>query len=112
MSPEEKKEAPKKAGAVIGKAEEVKKAKGGKKPTALKRIVQSKKRQIKNRACKSQISTCVKSIKSTTKEDAVGAQKKLSSLFSLVDKATKKGICKPNKANRIKSKLTLLMKAK
>jgi small subunit ribosomal protein S20 len=85
---------------------EEEKNKKKKMPTASKRIVQSKKIHKRARAFKSKIRTAITSIEKamTAKEAKDSIQKKLNALNSLMDKGAKKGICKKNKAARIKSR--------
>jgi small subunit ribosomal protein S20 len=87
-------------------AEEKKKKK---KPTALKRIIQSEKRKQINAQHKSKIKTAIKnfSISLEKKESKDILLKKLNLIYSLIDKAVKKKIYKKNKANRFKSKYML-----
>ncbi|MBI5345965.1 MAG: 30S ribosomal protein S20 [Chlamydiae bacterium] len=118
-NPEEKKEekkaeAPKKEQVTVGKETAAKTEKPGKKPKPLKRILQSEKRNCRNRSAKAHIKTAISSIKKSisSSEDKTVVEKKLNTLYGLMDKAAKKGICKPNKAARIKSKMTTLMRKK
>lgn len=88
-------------------AEEEKKKNSKKKvPTAKKRDIQNKKRRLLNKSFKSKTKTAISSFLKSPKE-----QKKdiLKTVFSLMDKGAKKGTFKKNKANRIKSKLHILL---
>ena len=93
-----------------------KKAKDGKavktkKPTALKRDLQAKRRNVCNRSFKSKVNTAVRALnESLTQKDATAAKANLSDVYSLMDKGVKKGIYKGNKANRVKSRLYALSK--
>ena len=84
---------------------EAEKKKKKKVPTAQKRIIQSDKAQNRSKAFKSKIRTAVNTIEKAlvAKEAKDQVQKKLNVLNSLIDKGTKKGICKKNKAARVKS---------
>lgn len=88
-------------------ADDKKKAPGKtKKLSPLKRDEQSVKRNIRNRAFKSQVTTAVRAFEETvSKKDAAGVKTKLSDVYSLMDKGVKKGIYKLNKAGRVKSRL-------
>jgi len=81
-----------------------------KKPTALKRNFQSKKQNLLNRQYKSKINTSIKDFVKAieNKENKEVSIKKLNLLFSLADKAVKKNLFKKNKANRIKTKYSLM----
>jgi small subunit ribosomal protein S20 len=77
-----------------------------KKPTALKRDIQAKKRNVSNRSFKSKVTTAVRALnESLTQKDATAAKLKLNDVYSLMDKGVKKGIYKSNKADRVKSRL-------
>lgn len=84
--------------------------KAGKKPrlsSAKKRHLQSKKRQSRNRAFKSSVSTAINNYKEiAAKGSPEEAKKSLNSVYSLIDKGVKTGRFKLNKAARTKSRLT------
>jgi small subunit ribosomal protein S20 len=81
------------------------------KPTALKRDIQAKRRNVSNRSFKSKVTTAVRALnESVTQKDAAAAKLKLNDVYSLMDKGVKKGIYKGNKANRVKSRLHALTK--
>ncbi|MBI3236497.1 MAG: 30S ribosomal protein S20 [Chlamydiales bacterium] len=84
---------------------EEKKEKKAKRPTALKRDDQSTRRNAKNRSYKAKVSTAIRSLQGAP------AQEKLDAVFSLVDKGVKTGVYKINKAGRVKSRLSRLVKA-
>lgn len=87
------------------------KEKKAKRPSALKRDAQSLSRNTKNRSYKAKVSTAIRSLQdSMTKKDAAAAKAKLDGIFSLVDKGVKTGIYKMNKAGRVKSRLSSLVK--
>ncbi|HAZ15123.1 MAG: 30S ribosomal protein S20 [Chlamydiae bacterium GWC2_50_10] len=92
-------------------AEETPKTKT-KRPTAKKRILQSKKCLLKNKSFKSQVKNAIRAVQDACTQNSPAApSEKLSSLYRLVDKGMKKGIIKPNKASRIKSKLSRKLSA-
>ncbi len=87
-------------------AEEKKEKKKERRPSAQKRDLQSEKRKLINRNFKSQIRTAVRALEdSFSKKDASINKKHLNEIYSLMDKGVKKGILKPNKANRTKARL-------
>lgn len=71
-------------------------------PTALKRVLQSKKAYEAHKQMKSRVRTAI-----TTYLDTK-TQENLNTIYSLVDKGVKRGIYKPNKASRMKSRLSNL----
>ncbi len=80
-----------------------------KRPTAQKRILQSDRAELKNRSYRSKVSTLTRSLKeSISKKDAGAIQSKLATMYSLVDKGVKTGVYKPNKAARVKSRISKL----
>jgi small subunit ribosomal protein S20 len=82
-----------------------KKAKGPqKRPSALKRDIQAEKRRLRNRSRKAKIFTERKKLEAAPAEKKVS---QLSTVVSLLDKAAKKGTIHPNKASRLKSRLTI-----
>ena len=87
-------------------AEEKKKKQ--RKPTAVKRNLQSEKRNQKNKEFKSSAKTAIKDYKKAIedKEAKEVISKKLNLVNSLMDKAVKKKIYKKNKVNRVKSQLS------
>ncbi|MDD5581901.1 MAG: 30S ribosomal protein S20 [Candidatus Marinimicrobia bacterium] len=68
-----------------------------------KRIRQAEKRRLRNRHYKSRVKTEVK--KFMALESREDAEKKLPSVYSLVDKVAQKGIIHKNRAADIKSRL-------
>jgi len=81
------------------------------KPSALKRDLQSKKRNLKNRSFKAKVHSAVRSFHETiSQKDNAATKSKLNDVYSLMDKGVKKGIFKTNKANRVKSRLQALTK--
>jgi len=85
-------------------AEKENATKKAKRPTALKRHIQSEKRKARNKSFKSKVATAIKALEKSLKtaEDAG----KLQDVYSIADKGVKKGILKANKAARIKSRMT------
>ncbi len=71
-----------------------------------KRLKTSQKANAKNKAIKSRISTLVK------KMEAAPSDASLKEVASFLDKAARTGALHPNKASRIKSRLTKLMQKK
>lgn len=89
-----------------GKKKEEKKTK---RPSALKRDLQSEKKRLSNRSFRSTVHTAIRGIEESLsqKEGQESVQGKLNDLYSLMDKGVKRGVFKPNKAARTKSRLTL-----
>jgi len=89
-------------------AEENKKANKKKRPTALKRDIQNKKRNLINRSHKTKIKTATRDFETSLSNnpDKNLLQEKLNHIFSLYDKGVKKNILKQNKAARKKSTLS------
>lgn len=85
-------------------AEKENATKKAKRPSALKRHIQSEKRRVLNKTFRSKVATAIKTLEKAIKtaED----QGQLSAVYSLADKGVKKGIFKANKAARIKSRMT------
>jgi len=76
------------------------------KKSALKRLRQSEKHRLRNKAVKSEVRTYGKkvlaAVDANNKEDATSQLRKVSSLY---DKAVRKGAIKQNTASRSKSRL-------
>lgn len=89
-------------------AEEKKEAAKVRKPSALKRDIQSEKRRQRNRSYRSSVSTAIRNFETslTKKEAPESIKTKLDAVYSLMDKGVKKGVFKINKAARTKSRLT------
>ena len=86
-----------------GKGKEEKKVK---RPTQQKRQIQSEKRRVINKMARSRVRSALKSLNEALKgQESSNKEAKLNELFSLVDKAAKKGVFKLNKASRIKSRM-------
>ncbi len=79
-----------------------------KRPSAQKRNIQSEKRRPRNRAHRAGLLTAIRAFESSLsgKEAAENVKAKLNAIYSLMDKGVKKGIYKPQKAARTKSRLT------
>ncbi|CUI17857.1 30S ribosomal protein S20 [Candidatus Protochlamydia naegleriophila] len=84
-----------------------------KRPTALKRDLQNKKRRLNNKIYKSKVRTAVRAFEeSLGKGDAAASDAKLNEVYSILDKCAKKGIFKLNKVSRTKSRLVARSVAK
>ena len=74
--------------------------------SAIKRLRQSEKRRLANKAVKSELRTehkkVLQAVEAGSKEEAAAQLRKVASLY---DKAVKKGTVKPNTAARNKSRL-------
>ncbi|OGN55445.1 MAG: 30S ribosomal protein S20 [Chlamydiae bacterium RIFCSPHIGHO2_12_FULL_44_59] len=77
-------------------------------PSALKRKLQSDKRKTRNRSYKASVRTSIRSLESSIqdKEAPEAVKAKLNQIYSLMDKGVKRGIYKPQKAARTKSRLS------
>lgn len=82
-----------------------------KKPSALKRDIQSEKKRLSNRSFRASVLTAIRSLDHSIsqKEANESIQSKLNLIYSLMDKGVKKGVYKPQKAARTKSRLTSRM---
>jgi small subunit ribosomal protein S20 len=87
--------------------EKEEKAKKVKRPTPEKRKIQDDKKRARRKAFSSQVKTAISKLKEAVKnkEEPSTIKSSLSSVYSLLDKATKKKIYKKNKGNRLKSAL-------
>lgn len=74
-----------------------------KRPTAAKRLIQDNKKRLRNRILKSQIRTSIRSF--INAENDGEKEERIKLVYSLVDKAVKKGVYKKNKGARVKSRL-------
>lgn len=82
------------------------KTKKVKRPTAEKRVLQSEKKRLINRAYRSKVHTGIRGFEDALKtKNPEEITKNLSVVYSLMDKAVKKGIFSQNKANRSKARL-------
>ena len=93
-------------------SEDGKKAPAKKKcPTALKRMKQDEKRNLRNRSFKSSVRTAIRSFESAlTSKDSKEMQTALSAVYSLMDRGVKQGVYKKNKAARAKQRMSLMQK--
>jgi small subunit ribosomal protein S20 len=84
-----------------------KKEANSRKPSALKRALQSEQRRLRNRTQRASLLTAIRSFEGslTKKEAAETVRKKLNLVYSLMDKGVKKGVFTVNKAARTKSRL-------
>ncbi len=81
-------------------------SKKAKRPTSVKRQLQSEKKRLRNKAARSRVKTAVKSfLAQVSKKDTKESVQSLSEINSLVDKGVKNGIYKKNKASRIKARM-------
>jgi small subunit ribosomal protein S20 len=84
-----------------------------KRPTALKRDLQSKKRRMENRVYKARVRTAIRSFQeSIEKGDQALTTEKLNAAYSILDKCAKEGVFKLNKVSRTKSRLAARAVAK
>ncbi|MDP1608284.1 MAG: 30S ribosomal protein S20 [Chlamydiales bacterium] len=79
-----------------------------KRPSALKRNIQSEKNRLSNRSYRASVLTAVRNFESSLakKETAEQLKEGLNKIYSLMDRGVKKGVYKPNKASRTKSRLS------
>lgn len=83
-----------------------------KRPTAQKRVLQSEKNRLRNRAFKATVRTAIRSFDDTLSAgDANASEESLRNVYSILDKAAQKGIFKLNKASRTKARLTARLSA-
>lgn len=79
-----------------------------KRASALKNDMQNEKSRLRNRACRSTIHTAIRSLEdSLQKKEETAVREKLEKVYSIVDKAVKKGVFKTQKGARTKSRLSL-----
>ncbi|MBS0624047.1 MAG: 30S ribosomal protein S20 [Verrucomicrobia bacterium] len=82
---------------------EKEKATKQKRPTALKRDIRNEKMRLINKAFKSEVRTVMRDFQSAVQTgDLPAIQARLSAVYSVMDKAVKKGVFKANKASRSK----------
>lgn len=79
-----------------------------KKPSALKRDLQSEKKRLRNRSYRASVLTSIRSLEKsiTQKESLESIKTQLNEIYSLMDKGVKRGVYKPQKAARTKSRLS------
>lgn len=75
--------------------------------SAKKRHIQSEARRLRNRTFRSAVLTATRAYREAVekKEAPEAIRAKLSKIHSLMDKGVKKGVFKPNRASRTKSRL-------
>ncbi|MBM7558703.1 30S ribosomal protein S20 [Marinitoga litoralis] len=80
--------------------------------SAKKRVRQTAKRRLRNKSYKTRVKNSVKKVLAAieAKEEKEVVNELLSSAFSVIDKAAKKGVIHRNNADRKKSKLTKRVK--
>ncbi len=78
------------------------------KPSALKRNLQSEKRNLRNRSYRASVLTSIRLLESSLnqKEAPEAVKKKLNQIYSMMDKGVKRGVFKKQKAARTKSRLS------
>jgi small subunit ribosomal protein S20 len=88
-------------------AEEKKAEAKAKRPSALKRDLQSEKKRLRNKSYRASVLTSIRSLESSLnkKETPEAVKSKLNDIYSMMDKGVKSGVFKPNKAARTKSRL-------
>lgn len=97
----------------MAKQEDKKAEKKVKRPTALKRDLQNKKRRLNNKVYKSRVRTAIRAFQdSVAKGDQAVTSEKLNEVYSILDKCAKKGVFKLNKVSRTKSRLAARAVAK
>jgi small subunit ribosomal protein S20 len=75
--------------------------------SAIKRVRQTKRRNVRNQHNASRLKTQVRKLKRALgSNDAAAAKDLLKPTISVVDKSVQKGVLKKNTASRIKSRLT------
>ncbi|MGH9519856.1 MAG: 30S ribosomal protein S20 [Terriglobales bacterium] len=80
--------------------------------SALKRVRQTRRRTIRNRANASRLRTAMKKLRSAIEaKDTAAARSLLVPTLSQIDKAIQKGVLHHNAADRHKSRLTLACNA-
>lgn len=96
-----------KAAAAPAEKKAEKKEGKAKRPSAQKRDLQNEKRRLRNRSHKSSVQTAIRGLgDSLSKKESIEViQTKLNAIYSLMDKGVKKGVFKPQKAARTKSRL-------
>lgn len=74
--------------------------------SAKKRAIQSEGRKTRNRAARSEVRTELKKARTAKAAGTAEAPKAIGDAISKLDTAARKGIIHPNKAARLKSRLT------
>lgn len=79
-----------------------------KRPTAVKRNIQSEKRRLQNKTFKASVKTAIRRFdEHLEKGDAAQAAESLNAVYSLMDKGVKTNKFKLNKASRTKARLAV-----
>jgi small subunit ribosomal protein S20 len=82
-----------------------------KRPTALKRDLRNEKMRIINKSFKSNVRTTMRTFEEALQgQDKNRIQTALNEIYSVMDLGVKRGVYKPNKAARIKSRITQRVK--
>jgi len=77
-------------------------------PTAKKRDLQGEKRRDRNKSFKASVRTAIRNFEDAIeKKDSKLVKETLSDVYSAMDKGVKRGLYKPNKANRTKARMTI-----
>ncbi len=79
--------------------------------SAMKRMRQNAKRNLRNRSFRSNTKTWIKKLEKSVREKAADVNQILSSCVSVIDKAAAKGVLHPNTAARRKARLYRLVNA-
>ncbi|RNC70103.1 MAG: 30S ribosomal protein S20 [Desulfuromonadales bacterium] len=78
--------------------------------SALKRIKQNKKKQLRNKSIRSGLRTFIKRVREAVEaKDQTLAKEALQAAIPVIDKAATKGVLHPNAASRNVSRLTKLV---
>lgn len=94
-------------------AEETEKKPKVKRPTPVKRIIQSEKRRLSNQAFKSRVKTAWRQFdESLVKGEQDSMKAALNLVYGLMDKGAKRGLFKQNKADRLKSRASARVASK
>jgi len=72
-----------------------------------KRVLTNEKSRLANKALKSEVRKAIKKAITAKSEDAANKQELVNAAVRLIDKSVTKGIFKPNKAAREKSRLMI-----
>lgn len=92
---------------------EAEKTTKARRPTPLKRDMQSEKRRLRNRSFKASVRTAIRRFDETLPQgDAGKIQEQLNAVYSIMDKGVKVGVFKLNKASRTKARLAARAVAK
>lgn len=85
---------------------EAEKTTKARRPSPLKRDLQSEKRRLRNKSFKSSVRTAIRRFDETlTQGNGAQIQEQLNAVYSIMDKGVKTGVFKLNKASRTKARL-------